>query len=187
MLNTGLYYYNFYLLGDKKALEQMITVYSDALTRFAYCYIKDSHAAEDIMEEAFAALIVQRKRFANDEQLRAYLYKIVRNKSIDYLRRHKREAPPENAEELEEVLSSCNIEDSLLKQERNQIIYTCMQKLPAQYRETLYLAYFEDFPVKEICKLLKKNTKQVYNLLSRAKQALKELLETEGITYEDLS
>ena len=58
--------------------------------------------------------------------------------------------------------------------------------LPEQYREVLQLAYFDGFSPSEISGVMRKTSKQVYNLLARAKTALKELLEKEGITHEDL-
>lgn len=177
------YLYLRFLQGDNGALEELVRMYSDALVRFAYCYVKDAAAAEDIMENAFASLIVKRKRFSSDGNIRAYLYKAVRNKSIDYLRAHKKFVP---LTDFEKVIRSGETETSVLRKECNRTIYRCMQKLPTQYQETLYLAYFEDCDAEKIAKIIKKTKKQVYNLLARAKAALKTLLEKEGISYEDV-
>lgn len=80
-----------FLDGDQRALEQLVTLHGDALTRFAYCIVKDDAAAE-----------------------------------------------------------------------------------------------FDGFSVKEICHVLKKSAKQVYNLLTRARAALKEILIKEGYSHEDI-
>jgi len=69
---------------------------------------------------------------------------------------------------------------------RDDAIYVCMQSLPEQYREVLHLIYFEGFSPEQTGKILKKSAKQVYNLHARAKLALKELLEKEGISREEL-
>ena len=172
-----------FLQGDNGALEELVRVYSDALVRFAYCYVKNAAVAEDIMEEAFAKLIVKRKPFSQDDNLRAYLYKAVRNKSIDYLRSHKKFVP---LADIESVIRSGETEVSVLRKECNRTIYRCMQQLPTQYQEALYLAYFEDYGAESIANIIKKTKKQVYNLLARAKAALKTLLEKEGISYEDV-
>lgn len=86
---------------------------------------------------------------------------------------------------LENMLSSENGDD-ILARERNETLYACMQKLPAPYKEVLYLNYFDGFSNAEICKILKKNAKQVYNLLARAKSTLKLHLVKEGFSYEDI-
>lgn len=183
MLHTGLYLYEKYIRGDESALLELVRTYSDSLTRYAYCYLKDSSLAEDIMEDTFAVLITKRKHFHTAEHFHGYLYRIARNKSIDYLRKHARLTP---LEDVQELLAHENTEQEALKKERDQKIYICMQQLPEQYKEVLYLIYFEEFSIDELCRILKKNTKQIYNQHSRAKLALKELLIKEGITHEDL-
>lgn len=183
MVATALYNYKRYLDGDKSALDELVRTLSDSITRYAYCYLNDAATAEDVMEETFATLIVKRRHFKDDQHLCAYLYRVARNKSIDYLRWRGKQIP---LEDVEEILSHNELEASVMAQERNRLIYTCMQQLPRQYREILYLNYFDGFTIVEICHILNKNTKQVYNLLSRAKAALKEIFLKEGITYEDL-
>ncbi len=168
---------------DPKALEQLIYMYSDALVRYAYLYVGSSAAAEDVMEEAFVSLLLKKRVFLSMEQARSWLYKTVRSKAIDYLRRHKREVP---LEDVENVLMGGDMESAFLDKERNAAVFTCLQKLPRQYREVLQLSYFDEFSVKEICDILKCSTKQVYNLLSRARADLKVELLKEGFSYEDL-
>ena len=45
---------------------------------------------------------------------------------------------------------------------------------------------FEDFKNDQVAAILKKNNKQVENLVYRAKRSLKSELEKEGFVYEDL-
>ncbi len=169
--------------GDTAALETLVKTYGDSLVRFAYCFVKDSATAEDIMEDAFASLLVKRRAFSCAEKLRAYLYKSVRNKAIDYLRFHRRHTP---IEDVERVLVGGDLEADVVKRARNRALYRSIQALPAQYAEVVYLVYFEGREIDEACILLKKSKKQVYNLLARAKTSLKELLKKEGISYEDV-
>ncbi len=165
------------------ALEQVFRMYAQSLIRYAYSLLGTSAAAEDVMEDTFAALIVKGGTFRSSEHLRAWLYKTAHNRSIDYLRRHKREVP---LEDVENVLHTWDAEQDVFLRQRNGRIYSCMQQLPVQYREVLQLSYFDGFDIEHICAIQHKTTKQVYNLLARAKASLKELLIKEGITHEDL-
>lgn len=183
MSQTGLSSYLRFQRGENNALEELVRTYSDALTRYAYCYVCDAALAEDVMEDTFASLLVHKKHFNNENHLQAYLYKTARNKSIDLLRKRKREISLSN---VEEVLLGSDAESSIIRDSLNQQIYICMQQLPAQYKEVLYLTYFEDFSNDEVCRLMKKSKKQIYNLLTRARAALKEIFIKEGISYEDL-
>lgn len=165
------------------SLEQLVYTYSDALVRYAYCYVGSADVAEEVTEDAFAAFVVKHKQFKTAQQARAWLYKAVRSRAVDYLRFHKRHVP---LEDVQDVLPIAGPLEDILNKERNDAIYRSMQALPRQYRAVLQLQYFEEFDIAQIAKILGKTKKQVYNLLSRAKAALKELLLKEGITSEDI-
>ena len=183
-MDTGATLYTQYLQGDDAALERLVTMYADGLVRFAYCFVKDSAAAEDIAEDTFATLIVKRKRFSARASFKTYLYKIARNKCLDYLRFHRRFTP---LDDLDNVLLSNNTPESeLCASDRNETLYKLLQQLPLQYRYALTLAYIEGFTAEQTSAIMGKTAKQTYNLLARAKQSLKQLLIDEGINYEDL-
>ena len=174
--DNGASSYHRYLWGDTDALEELVRLFGDALVRFAYCFLGDPYAAEDVMEDCFAALIVKRKP-VDDAKLKAYLFKIARNKCIDVLRARGRIAPL-NEETCEAMFSDA--EEDAMRLEQNKRLYAAMQKLPTQYREVLDLVYFENFSPQETAAILRKTRKQIYNLLARAKTALKEILQKEG-------
>jgi len=183
MRETGESSYRRFLQGDSQALEALIRTYSDALVRFAYGYVKSSAAAEDLAGDAIALLYMKGKNFATENQLKSYLYKVTRSRCVDYLRRHKKEVP---LADVENVLILESAEYSYLRRNRNETLYICLQRLPNQYTEILQLTYFSGFSFQECGKILGKTVKQIYNLHTRAKMALKLLLEKEGITDEDL-
>lgn len=172
-----------FLEGDMCALEQLVILHGDALTRFAYCIVRDDAAAEDVTADTFASLILKRKKFRGDSQFRTWLYAVARNRAIDYLRRYGNSCPMTG---LESVLHSADGEEDVMRNERNRTLYSCMQKLPENYKEVLCLNYFDGFAINEICHILKKSAKQVYNLLARARSALKEILVKEGYSYENI-
>lgn len=183
MSEMGFAHYNDYLKGDEDALEQLVRTYSDALIRYAYCYVQGSTAAEDIMEDTIVTLIMKQKRLNDGSSLRAYLYRIARNKSIDYLRRQKNHVP---LQDVENILTSGDLESAYSMRARNEAVYVCMQALPEQYKEVLQLTYFEGLSLQSSGRIMHRSVKQMYNLHNRAKLALKELLIREGISYEDL-
>ena len=59
-------------------------------------------------------------------------------------------------------------------------------KLLPDYRQVLWLSYFEELSNTDIARIMSKSNRQVENLLYRAKQALKNELEKEGSEYEEL-
>ncbi|MDE7107778.1 MAG: RNA polymerase sigma factor, partial [Clostridiales bacterium] len=177
-MERGAELYNKYLRGDNEALEQLVIGYGDGLIGYAYCFLHDFAAAEDVMEDTFATLIVKRKRFISRSPFEAYLFRIARNKCLDRLRKAKRETRLNDCIDYSDYSS---VEDDALKVVRDEKVYKAMLTLPQDYRNVLYLTYYQGFSVDEIVSALGKNKKQVYNLLSRAKAALKQLLIKEGI------
>jgi RNA polymerase sigma-70 factor (ECF subfamily) len=152
--------------------------YSDRLIRYSFCFVKDSAAAEEIVLDALATFIY---RNAEKALNKTYLYRIIRNRSLDYIRVHRKFVPLDDVDVIGD-----SIEESSEQKERSTILYKCLNKLPKDYRAVLYLHYLEGFSVGDVAKTLSKNKKQVYNLLARGKTSLKELLLKEGFCYEDL-
>ena len=181
MSENAISLYNAFLdNGDEQALEALVRAYSDPLVRYAHAYVRDGAAAEEAMEDAFAALILSRKRFREEGQLRTYLYKATRSKCIDRLRRQKFVFSLSDSALSEDLFSDEDTEEGETARERRRIVRECIARLPEQYREILYLFYFEGLDFDGICRVTGKSRKQAYNLLSRARDALKELLLKEG-------
>ena len=183
MTDSGASSYHRFLQGDSAGLEELVRMYGDALVRFAYCFLGDPFAAEDVMEDTFATLVVKRKKFDARANFKAYLFRIARNKCIDMLRTRKRYAAFD--EHAEQMLLGSDLEADAALSERNKQLYCAMQQLPEDYRKVLDLIYFENFNVTETAKILKKSRKQVYNLLARAKLQLKKFLILAGIDDEN--
>lgn len=183
MAEIGASSYRRFQQTNETVLDQILVTWSDALVRYAYSMVHSSGAAEDIAAESIAILLTKHKKFRDENHMRGYLYQIARYKCVDFLRTNSRLVP---LEDVENVLGSGDPQEGALLKERNQAIYRCMQQLPTQYRQVLQLAYFDGFTIDEICSIIGKASKQVYNLLTRARASLKDLLEKEGITHEDI-
>ena len=69
-------------------------------------------------------------------------------------------------------------------EERNRILHFCMDEMNPDYREVLYLIYFEDMSYAQAADVTGKTVKQITNMLYRGKESLRKLLEREGITKE---
>ena len=73
----------------------------------------------------------------------------------------------------------------LYRSERSRQLYDALEKLKAEYREALYLVYFEDMSYRNAATVMKKSEEQITKLVYRGKQRLKAILEQEGFTYAD--
>ena len=79
-----------------------------------------------------------------------------------------------------------NLEKQYIQEERKLVIHRALSKLSSEYRQMLYLKYFEDMDNSQIAIIMKKNARQIANNIYKAKQSLKTELEKEGFSYEEL-
>ena len=74
------------------------------------------------------------------------------------------------------------VEETVQSAERARLLRTCMAELHEDYREALFLVYFEGLSHAETAAVMGKREKQVADLIYRGKNALRKRLEQEGIT-----
>ena len=74
------------------------------------------------------------------------------------------------------------VEEVVQTKERDQILHFCMDELNPDYRESLYLTYFEGMSYLQAAEVMGKSVKQITNMVYRGKERLRGLLEREGIT-----
>ena len=164
--------------GDKTALTELIRAYKDGLTYFLFGFTGDLSVAEELTQETFVRLYVKKPPFSGRSQFKTWLYGIGRNVAREYLRRsHRTEPLPEGWDPPDET-----IDPSLtyFREEKNRAVHRAMQRLKPEYRQALWLSYFEELDRKEIAAILKKSVNNVDVLLHRAKKALLEEWKKEG-------
>ena len=74
------------------------------------------------------------------------------------------------------------VEETVQSAERARLLRTCMAELHEDYREALFLVYFEGLSHAETAAVMGRREKQVADLIYRGKIALRKRLEQEGIT-----
>ena len=167
--------------GDQEALRPLMERYGDALTLYANGYVHDIDAAEDLMIEAFSRMLVKRPRL-REGGFKPYLYKVVRNLALRHIKMQNRFMSVDDLNS--ELASGERVEDGILQDERARALYRCLAKISPDYREALYLVYIENMSYDEAGAIMRKTRKQVDNLVSRGKKAMRPLLAEEGISYE---
>ena len=100
---------------------------------------------------------------------------IGRSRALDYIKRRKiiRFTELSEAEALEDISS---LEEKILADQRKRAVHDALAKLPKDMAEAVYLIYFEELSYQDAGVVLKKNRKQVDNLLYRAKKELRSIL-----------
>ena len=176
--------YSRFLKGDAGALEEIITEYKDGLILYLNGYVKNLDTAEELAEDTFVRLFIKKPKNKGGASFKTWLYTIGRNLAIDHLRKEKRRRT-EPLDSRYDLADEQNLEEEFFREERRLTVHRAMNKLKAEYREALWLTYFEGLSNKETAAVLNKSVHSVEMLISRARAALKKELEKEGFIYEN--
>lgn len=183
-MDHGLDSYQRFLAGDNNALAELIGGCKDGLMLYLNSFVRDLAAAEELTEEVFVKLVLKKPRFSQRSSFKTWLYAIARNTAMDYLRRNKRQDAP--LEEYPHLADEAELERACIYEEEKRLLHACMKRLRSEYRQVLWLMYFEGFSCRQIGRIMKKTTHSVETLAYRARVALKKILIKEGFTYEGL-
>ena len=174
-------YERFLNAGDEDAFRVLLERHREGLTLFLRSFVPTLEDAEDLMIDAFAVAASGTASFSGASSFRTWLFAIGRNLARTHLRRHRSAAPIEAAEPGGEPP-----ELELLRSERSRRLYEAMEGLNPEYRQVLYLLYFEQMSQDEAARVMRKTKKQIYHLTSRSREALRTALERTGFEYEIL-
>ena len=77
------------LKGDQEAFEQLVRRYSGSLFNFICRFLSDDDAASDILQQVFTQLYISLPKLRTGEPLKAWLFRVARNRCLDELRRKR--------------------------------------------------------------------------------------------------
>ena len=176
-MNTEEQQYQRFLEGDKKAFEYLVLQYKDHLIYFINRYVMNIHTAEDIAQDVFVDIYINKERYHFRYRFKTYLYTIARNKAVDYIRKQGRQIPMVDMERLyeEQIEEESLLEQLIWKEERQQLL-DAIKTLNSNYQALIVLIDLEGLSYQEAGKVLHKTVPQIKVSLHRARKALKERL-----------
>ncbi len=183
-MDNGASSYRRFLDGDESAFAELVEMYAYNLIFFINGFVHNVATAEDLMEETFCDLIFYKSRFKGKSLFKTYLFSIARNKAVDFVRKNPCLLNTGKNDMEQESEDFERLENKVIEDERNIQINKALEKINPEYRIVLHLIYFEDMTYEQAAHILKKNNKQMKNLVYRSKQALKATMEKEGFIYE---
>ena len=179
-MDNGASSYRRFLDGDENAFGELMMELFRGLVFFIDGFVHDPHAAEDIAIDVFSDLVVHRHRYNFKVSLKTYLYMLGRSRALDYLRHRKLQELVELTEAHAVADERAALEELLLTDDRKRQLHTAIAKLSEDMRTAVHLIYFEEMTYEEAARIMRKNRKQVDNLLYRAKKELRTMLGKDG-------
>ncbi len=182
-MDNGARSYRRFLDGDETGLVEIIREYKDGLTLYLCGIVGDLRTAEELTEDTFVKLGTKKPRDRGGSSFKTWLYTIGRHVALDHLRRNRRTTIP--LEDCPTLPGEPSPESVYLREERDRLLHRALNTLSPDYRQVLWLRYFEELSHKEIAAIMHKRVHTVEVMVSRARTALKYQLHKEGFDDEE--
>lgn len=175
-------YYRFLKEKNENDLRRLFLKHKDSLILFLMGYVNNIDDAEELMLDAFAVAASGTASFSGRSSFKTWLFGIARNQAGTFLRRQRRMVfVPDEPQFDNRAGTENSTELAFIQKEEKQQLYRALETLPEDYRQVLYLLYFEEMSREEACAVMKKTKKQLYHLAERGRKALKDALERMGV------
>jgi len=139
---------------DGKAMVFIFKFYHKSFYYLARQIVKNDEQAEDIVSDCFLKLWKKRAEFNSVDSIRAFMYVIIKNASIDHVR-HAQTKSISHEQILQQAEQDTNyIESKMIKAELLQLILQEVETLPPIRRKIFKLIFLEDMTVFEIARIL---------------------------------
>lgn len=160
-------------------MEEIYKEYSKYVFNYLLSFTNNVEIAEELMQETFYSAIKNIHKFRNDSSLKTWLYKIAKNKWIDYCKVTKKVNETDIDDVSEKFLMMDSFEDEYANREEIIEVYKKIHKLDEKAREVVYLRIKCEFNFKEIGNIMGKTEEWARIIFYRAKIKLKEELGNE--------
>lgn len=147
--------------------DRAVEKYADTVRRVCFMHLKNYSDVEDVFQEVFLKYLLHEEPFESDAHEKAWLIRVTINSCKDIFKSFFRR-------------KVCSLDDigtePFYIQEENQYLLDAVLKLPDNYKNVIYLFYYEGYTAVEIAKILNRRENTIYTWLSRAKAKLKDEL-----------
>jgi RNA polymerase sigma factor (sigma-70 family) len=167
--------WNLFRLGSDSAFNYIYQKYFDKLYNYGCQFTQDQSLVEDTLQDLFIELKLRCEHLSQTDKILPYLYSAFRRKIIRFRSKLSR------FKELDATHSFsiiAGVDESIINNEEERENHLRLQKalneLPENYREIIYLFYYENLSYEEIQKIQGfTNIKSARNLLYKAVNTLR--------------
>uniref|UniRef100_UPI00313B96CB sigma-70 family RNA polymerase sigma factor n=1 Tax=Peribacillus sp. TH27 TaxID=2798484 RepID=UPI00313B96CB len=157
---------------DESLLDEIMSLYGQDILQLVYSYVKDVVVAEDLTQEIFIKCYKALPTYNQQSNIRTWLWRIAINHCKDY-RKSWYFRKVSTAEEEQEWTSTDNVEEEIIQQDEDRQLAGAVMELPIQYRELIYLHYFQEMKLKDISEITGVKLGTVKTRMRQAKRRLK--------------
>ncbi len=169
--------------GNISAFEELVQKYDRRILSLAYQFTRNTEDAKDIYQEVLMRVYNKLNRFRFESNFYTWLYRIVVNCAINYLKRRTRHSH-QSIDEINErqgwdwvTLDTGPTPETLaISTEIREKIHATIETLPLMQKVIFILRFLEDFKIKDIAQIIGRSEGTVKNQLFRSTEKMRESL-----------
>src|ERR687894_2301418 len=170
--------------GNQHAFEALVSRYQARLLSFCRHMLGSREDAEDVLQEVFAAAFNAMIADERPINVRPWLYRIARNRSLNHLR--KAQAVGVDSMDLHLSEHGLTTADKVHRREEFRQLMADVQELPETQRTALLLREIDALSYEQIAEAMETTVPSVKSLLVRARVGLAEAAEARLLTCEEV-
>lgn len=170
--------------GNQGAFEALVGRYQSRLLSFTRHMLNSKEDAEDVLQEVFAAAYNAMMADERPINVRPWLYRIARNRSLNHLRKQQ----PIGVDSMDIHFADGGIStaDRVHKREDFRHLMEDVGELPETQRTALLLREIDALSYEQIAEAMETTIPSVKSLLVRARVSLAEAAEARRLTCEEV-
>ncbi len=162
------------LLGEKAALERLISEYTPLAYRKSYGMLRNEQDAWDVAHDTMIKVMTNLEKYDSSWAFSTWVSRIAKNTSIDLLRKRRRISWAEVPDLADGALLA---DENMLQTQQAEMVRELLSDLPPMYREVLQMHHYQDLKYREIADSLDLPIGTVMNRIHRARKKLRRNLE----------
>lgn len=167
--------------GDHKAFECIFLTYYGKTKSFLFGYLKSKEDAEELAEDLFVNLWINRKSIDITKSFSSYLHVMARNAAINFLKHKLVHTTYLNS--IQDTEYSPTSEEELIAKELGLLIDNIVDKMPEQRKQIYMLSRNEGLNNSEIAEKLKTTKRNVESQLSFALKEIRKAISAFFFTF----
>jgi RNA polymerase sigma-70 factor (family 1) len=173
--------------GDEQAFAILFYRYLPVLQPYALKFTKSEAAAEEIIQDIFLRVWLNREKIETVDNVKAWLYKYASNECLNYLRKQLKQVKAIDKLTIDQPRESHTTTDTIHINEINQLVAQVVNKLPAQRRKIYQMSRIEGLSIPEIADQLSLSPNTVKNALVISLKTIRTHLNHHGIALSVLT
>jgi len=168
--------------GDQDAFAQLVLRHQRRVFNLVFRMLQQYEEANEVTQETFFAAWQGLPSFRGDARFSTWLYRIAYNCCLKQLEQRKRDSALQTAIQAEQILQEESCDEraaaELETYERQALVREHLSLLPTKYRVVLILRHLQEMTYEEMAEILTIPIGTIKTHLFRARNLLKERLET---------